>query len=135
MRTTTMAFALSLAALTAACSRGVDVSSEAPAPAAAAALDPVGVYDFSVSFGGETRNGTIHVHATADGYGGEARLEGEDEPAVIDSVRVTGNRMIIDATPPGQGVTFELDFTGNAFSGLIFAGDDAIPVTGSKRAS
>ena len=133
MRTTTLLFALSLAGLTAACG-GREVAVESVAPAAA--MDPVGMYDFTATLGSESRTGTIHIHATpSGGYGGEATLEGESDAATIQNVRVEGNRLIIDASPPGQDVTFELDFTGNTFSGLIFAGGDAIPVTGAKRAS
>lgn len=133
-RTTTVVFALSLAAVTAACG-GRQVAVESAAPAAVATLDPVGMYDFTATLGGETRTGTIHIQPTSSGgYGGEARLEGEPQPAPIDSVRVDGDRMVINASPSGQNVIFELEFAGSSFTGFVFAGDDAVPLTGTKRA-
>lgn len=134
MRGSAAVFIISLAALAAACgSRPVPMES-GPA-ATAASLDPVGTYDFTVSLGAETRSGMIEVQRTDGGYGGVGRLEGETESAVIDSVSVDGRRMIIYMTAPGESVTFEMDFTGASFTGFVFAGEDAVPLTGSKRSS
>lgn len=134
MRMMRLVLVLVLAATTASCG-GREVAVQSTAPVAVTTLDPVGMYDFTASLGTETRNGTIDIRQSAAGrYIGEARLEGESDPAVIDSVQVSGNRMIIDATPPGTSVTFELEFTGSDFTGFAFADGDAIPLTGSKRA-
>jgi hypothetical protein len=136
MRNTTRALAASLLLLTAACSRNVEASSE-PVPAASTAFDPVGLYDFVATMGIETRTGTLEIERNdTGGLRGEAWLEGEPDPAVIESGAVAGNHVQLTAfVGGGNQVTFELDFTGTtAFSGTIVAGGDVINVTGTRRA-
>lgn len=134
MRTNATVLVLSLAVLAAGCGGGYAEAESGPAPSVSAAtLDPVGRYDFTASLGGETRTGTIEIARTANGYGGSATLEGESHAAVIDSVRVTGNHMVINLTVPGDPIVFELNFTGAAFTGFILAGGDVVDVFGAKR--
>lgn len=135
MRTKASVVALFLVVFAAACGRGYPQEDGDPTPSSSAsALDPVGMYDFTATLGSESRTGTIDIRRTENGYGGQATLEGESDAAILDSLRVDGNRMVIDLTVSGGPVVFELDFTGAAFTGFIFADEDAISVTGAKRA-
>lgn len=132
MRRTTPAFVLVV--LLAACGRGYEAQSE-PAPAASAAIDPVGVYDFTVSMGGETRSGMLTVTRTDAGYGGTATLEGEADAATVTGASAAGNVVTIVLAPPhgGGDVSFVISMTGNTFAGNVFIEGESIPVTGTKR--
>ena len=112
-------------------------SEPTPAPAAAAAVpafDPSGMYDFVATMGSESRTGTLEFERTANGFEGEAWLEGEGDPARIVAGGQTGNHVVLNALVGMNDVTFELDFTGATFAGTITAGDATIDVTGTKRA-
>jgi hypothetical protein len=124
-----------LVVLAAACTRNVQVESE-PAPASSSAFDPVGTYDFSVSMGGMTRTGALHIERSGTGYGGHATLEGESEPATITGVTVSGNSFTARVVPPnGEAVDFMVTMNGNQFTGNVITDMGTIPVTGSKRAN
>lgn len=112
------------------CSRAVEVESEAPS-----GLDPVGTFDFTASIGGETRTGHFTIERAAAGYEGLVRLEGEDEPAQVRELQVSGQQLTFDAVVPSAGETFTFDvaFTGDTFSGNVIGGMGAIPVTGRRR--
>lgn len=139
MRKATAVLAASLVLLTAACSRNVGVASDpAPAaattPAAASAFDPSGMYDFVAQFGGQSHSGTLEIErAPTTGFRGEAWLEGESDPAIIHSGSVTDRHVVLNGTVGGNDVVFELDFDGAGFSGVIIAGGDTVPVTGTRR--
>ena len=111
---------------------GTELQAQAPA----AAVDPVGMYDFQASMGIEVRTGTLEIERNAEGnLVGEAWLEGEGDPAIIESVVVTGNHVDAYAFVNGSlPVTFALDFTDSTFAGTITAGDQAIAVDGQRRA-
>ena len=130
-RTSPIALVLMLV-LAVACSRSAEVES-GPAPA----MDPVGAYDFSLSMGGMTRTGEIHVQRTNGVLGGFATIEGADGEAPVTGVTVDGNRLNVEVTPPNGGgaVIFDLTFTGASFSGTINAEGQTFPVAGSKRPS
>lgn len=106
----------------------------APAPAAAVAFDPSGMYDFVATMGMESRTGTLQITRTANGFEGEAWIEGEGDPARIVGGGVTGSHVVLNALVGMNDVTFALDFTGTTFAGTITAGDAVIDVTGTKRA-
>ena len=111
-------------------------AAQAPAATAPAAdVDPVGMYDFEASLGIEMRTGTLELVRGAEGQiTGEAWLEGEGSPAVVQNGTVTGNHVQLNALVNGSmPVTFVLDFTGNEFSGIIRAGNDEITVDGTRR--
>ena len=121
--------------LLAACSRGYEAESE-PAPAASsAALDPVGVYDFSASMGGMTRTGTLTVTRTDTGYGGEATVEGESQPATITGARVEGNVITVEVLPPNGGgmIDFVMTMSGSTFTGNVVVEGQTLPITGTKH--
>ena len=119
-----------------ACSSASAQSDSTPAPASAAAFDPTGFYDFEATLGIEVRTGTLEFERNAEGHlVGEAWLEGEGDPAIIESVVVSGNHVDAYAFVNGSTpVTFALDFTGSAFSGTIDAGGQSIAVDGQRRA-
>ena len=120
-----------------ACSSASAQTDATPAPAAAAEadIDPVGMYDFVATLGIEARTGTLEIVRNDDGgLRGEAWLEGEGDPAVIESGAVAGNHVSLFAfVGGGTQVTFELDFEGNEFSGVITADGQAIEVDGTRR--
>ena len=127
--------AASLVILTAACSRNVEAPSD-PAPAAATAFDPSGMYDFVAQFGGQSHSGTLEIErAPTTGFRGEGWLEGESDPAIIHSGCVTGRHVVLNGTAGGNDVVFELDFDGAGFSGVIIVGGDRVAVTGTRRAT
>ena len=132
MTTTTRVIAAALLLLSTSCGRNVQAESE-PAPTA---VDPVGMYDFVATLGAESRTGTLEIRRNdTGGLRGEAWLEGEPDPAIIESGAVTGNHVALYAfVGGGNQITFELDFTGAAFAGTITAGDETIAVTGTRRA-
>ena len=104
---------------------------EAPAPP----VDPSGMYDFTAQLGIEVRTGTLEIERTADGWDGEAWLEGEGDPALIESGTVSGNHVVLNAlVGGGNNVVFELDFTDEGFAGVIIAGGDVISIEGVRRA-
>ena len=125
--------ALSLLSLTAACGGAGPAAEPTPQPAAVSSLDPSGMYDFTATMGGQARTGTLLIERTADGWAGEARLTGEDEPAILHDLTVEDDVVVIDLNVSGQPVTFEVKFTGDTFAGLIFADTEAIDVTGRRR--
>ena len=130
MRRIASSAALVLLVLAAACSRNVEASSE-PAPSS----DPVGTYDFTASMGGITQTGTLVIQRNDAGtLGGYATIDGEPEPAAVNSVTQTGSRLVVGLTPPdGSEVTITMDFTGSTFTGNAAAHGQTIPLTGSKR--
>jgi len=134
MRNTIRVLALASVLVASACSRGVQAESE-PSPAASTALDPVGMYDFTATMGADSRTGTLEItRGDAGGLRGEAWLEGEPDPAIIESGAVAGNHVQLTAFVEGTNqVTFELDFAGSSFTGVIVAGGEQISVTGSRR--
>ncbi len=122
-----------------ACSRNPDpeYAPDAAAAPAVSGFDPVGFYDFTATLGIEDRTGTLEITRDANGgLGGEAWLDGEGDPAVIESGAVTGNNVQLLARVGGSNeVTFNLDFTGSSFEGTITAGgDQTIAVSGQRRA-
>ena len=103
---------------------------------AQSAVDPVGMYDFVATLGIEDRTGTLEIERNEAGVlVGEAWLEGEGDPALIESGVVNGNHVDLHAFVNGAlMVTFALDFTDGNFDGTITAGDESIEVVGTRRA-
>jgi hypothetical protein len=114
-----------------------EVQAQAPATdTAAPAVDPIGTYDFQATLGIEMRTGTLEIERNEAGdLVGEAWLEGEGDPAIIESVVINGLHVDMYAVVNGSmPVTFALDFTGTEFAGTITAGDQTIDVDGQRRA-
>ena len=121
---------LSIAAI--GCGSATAQSAEPPAPTP---VDPVGMYDFEAKLGADVRTGTLEITRNAEGgLRGEAWLEGEPDPAIIESGAVSGNHVQLTAfVGGGMPVTFELDFAGAGFTGAVTAGDQTIELTGTRR--
>ena len=100
-----------------------------------APVDPVGMYDFDAVMGIQEQKGTLQLERNPEGQlVGEARLEGESDPAIIGSGVVTGNHVELSALVNNSlPVTFVLDFTGSEFEGVIVANSDSIAVYGTRR--
>ena len=112
-----------------------DPSAQAVA-GAAMQIDPVGMYDFVATLGIEDRTGTLEiVRDEAGAYGGEARVQDENAPAIIESGTVEGSHVALVAWVNGSiEVRFDLDFAGDGFEGTITANGQAIDVVGTRRA-
>lgn len=136
MRKATAVLATSLVLVAAACSRNVEGAS-GPAPAAATVFDPSGMYDFLAEVGIQARTGTLEIERVpTTGFRGEAWLEGEGQPAIVQSGTVTDHHVVLNASVGGNiQVKFELDFAGAGFSGVIIADGDTVGVTGTRRPS
>jgi hypothetical protein len=106
---------LAVTLLAAACaSPSSDPPSAAPAPAAA--LNPVGTYDFTTMDAGSEVKGTIEITGTPGAYTGRLRTANDDDVA-ISQVAVAGQVMTLVVNTPGGPLTFTLTFTGDAFTG------------------
>lgn len=104
-------------ALLAACAPAATPPADpAPAPAAAGALNPVGVFQFTADGDeGETVTGTIEVTGQPGAYGG--RIRAHDDEIPITSVSVDGQQMVVNAETPGGTMTLVVTFTGDTFLG------------------
>ena len=105
------------------------------AQASAAPVDPVGMFDFEASMGIEARTGTLEIGRNAEGQlVGEAWLQGESEPAVINGGTISGRHVELNALVSNSlPVAFVLDFDGDEFAGIIVANSDTITVIGTRR--
>jgi|GEM_PF-1395549 len=122
--------------LLAACASGDPATRDgSPAPAVAApALDPVGVYDFTLTMGSQSRTGVLTIHRQDGAYGGTGTLEGETHAAEVMGVEVEGERMLVRlAVPGGESGTFDLTRHEDRFTGTLFMGDQAIDAVARRR--
>ena len=125
---------LAVLALLAACAPAATSAapSAGPAPAAvAASLNPVGLFEFTTSDGGETASGTIEVTGQAGAYGGHVRTPAD--VMIITDVVVAGQQMVVRADTPGGTLTLTLNFAGNDFTGGWTLGDATGEMRGQRR--
>jgi hypothetical protein len=85
-------------------------------PDAPAALDPVGVYDFTTAVEGTVVTGTITITEATSGYGGSIATDAT-ETIPVRSVAVEGQKLTVLADSPDGPVTFILTLDGDAFTG------------------
>jgi hypothetical protein len=131
---------LAALALLAACAPAAEPGAPAPdptaapaAPATAAALNPVGVYEFTASQNDEVvATGTIEITGQPGAYGGRIRVEDEGEEAPITSVTVNGQQMTVNAQTPDGPMAITVTFTGNTFVGHWSADDDRGEIRGQR---
>lgn len=97
--------------------------------------DPVGVYDFHLTLGGQHRDGVLTIQRDADGWGGSGVLEGENDPAEVTDVKVDGARMIVSIVVPANQDrgTFDLTWNGTDYTGLLYMGENAIEAKATRR--
>lgn len=120
---------LSLVLLTGACSLLKSGSSPPPEPQESTA---VGIYDFSAELDGTPFTGRITITGRPDDYGGMVTTNISD-PAAITSVLVNGPVITVVASTPAGNATFQLNMSGNAFTGSWAQGAQAGTLTGSKQ--
>lgn len=132
--------ALVLAAFAAACSGTPQPQEPAPArdvtPPPPAAVDPVGVFDFTTTVEGMGAvNGTITITKNpAGGYGGTIGTN-VTETITIRTVTVDGQKVNVVADTPDGPITFTMEFTGNDFTGTWTLGGMSGVHTGKRRTS
>lgn len=121
---------LAAAALLAACASNPPAQTPAPPPpaltpaqqpaqpATSAALDPLGIFDFTTAVEGMSVAGTITITkpATGTGYTGTITTN-VTEPIGISRVVVEGQKLIVTAQTPDGDLTFTMEFKGNDFTG------------------
>jgi hypothetical protein len=128
MKRTTVVL-LSLMLVTGACSLLKPGSSAPPEPKE---FTPVGIYDFSAELDGTPFTGRITITGKPGEYGGMVTTNISD-PAAISSVLVNGPVITVVATTPAGNATFQLNMSGNAFTGSWAQGSEAGTLTGSKQ--
>ena len=122
--TRTLTFALCL--LTGACA-SAQVEPEAPA-----ALDPVGMYDFTTTVEGTVVAGTITITQGTSGYGGSIATD-VTEPIPVRSVAVEGQKLTVLADSPDGPVTFVMTLNGDEFAGTWSYAGMSGAHTGKRR--
>lgn len=106
----------------------------APTPSVtpAAAVDPVGVYDFSAMNEGQEVTGTITITGSAGSYGGTVTASGMSD-ATIRSVTVRGSTITVTADTSDGEAVLEFTLTGQDLSGRWSLGGMSGTLTGQKR--
>lgn len=95
---------------------------------------PVGIYDFSAELEGTPFTGRITITGKPGDYGGMVTTNISD-PAPISSVLVNGPVITVVAKTPAGNATFQLNMSGNTFTGSWSQGEQAGTLTGSKQSS
>jgi hypothetical protein len=126
------AIALSLAA----CAAGTagEASTPAGGPAAgaqAAAVNPVGTFEFTTMVNGASVNGTLEVMGSPGAYTGRLRTSILPEMPVS-SASVSGQEMTVLADAPDGTVTIRMTFTGDTFTGSWALGGDGGALSGRR---
>lgn len=134
MKRTLVAAALVL--LVSACAPAADPAA-GPAPAttavaAPAALDPVGVFEFTTTVNGNPMSGTVEVTGQPGGYGGVIRTSATPD-LPITGVRVEGDQMTVLSSVDGQELVLRLTFAGNDFTGGWTLGGEGADLAGRRR--
>lgn len=129
-----LAAALSLAA----CSTAPAAeTASAPSPSVsttAAAVNPVGRFEFTTSVQGQPVTGAVEISGTADAYTGQITTS-ITQPIPISRVTVNGQELVVSADTPDGPVTIHMTFTdANTFSGGWELAGDSGTLTG-RRAS
>jgi hypothetical protein len=128
--------AAALALLAAACAPAAPPadpmpSGSATAPAASAALNPVGTFNFRTVVGGGEVTGSLEVTGTEGAYGGRIRTSiTPDIP--ITGVRVMGQEMIVTGNTPDGPLAINMTFTGNTFTGSWALSGDSGSLSGQR---
>jgi hypothetical protein len=115
------------------------VAACAPAPIASppplpppAALNPVGVFEFTTAVDGNEVRGSVEVTGQPGAYGGTVRTSITPDIPVT-GVTVTGQTLLVAASTPDGPLTFALTFNGDAFTGRWELNGDGGDVTGHRH--
>lgn len=106
-------------------------------PPASGAFDPVGSYDFTVEFQGQTQSGVITISKQQDGKMA-GTMSGPDGSAInLSSVTVDGRKINVIATiPSGPELNMTLNFeTNDRFAGTVAVQGMSLPLTGTRKKS
>jgi type 1 fimbria pilin len=117
---------LVLCLITGACA-SAQVTPEAPA-----ALDPVGVYDFTTTVDGTVVSGTVTITQGTSGYGGSLATDAT-ETIPVRSVAVEGQKLTVLADSPDGPVTFVMTLNGDEFAGTWSYAGMSGAHTGKRR--
>jgi hypothetical protein len=103
-----------------------------PAPPRAAALNPVGKYEFTTSLQGQTLTGTMEIAGTPGAYTGRI-TSSATEPIPITTVTVEGQNMTVAGETPNGTLTIRMTMAadGTFTGGWTLAGDGAT-LTGKR---
>ena len=120
-----LATAVTLGLVLSACAGGPPPEPPAPPP-----LDPTGTYDFSVNAQGMEILGVITIRGSAEaGYTGT--VDTDMGGAVLADIAVNGETMTF--TIPEAGVSAEVVFNGQEFTGSMRGAMGDSTVSGKKR--
>ncbi|MBR9988288.1 MAG: hypothetical protein KFH98_00965 [Gemmatimonadetes bacterium] len=101
-------------------------------PVAPAALNPVGVYDFTTTIEGTAVAGTITITQGASGYTGT--IATNVSPSLpIRSVAVDDRKVTVAADSPDGPVTIIMELAGDEFTGTWSYAGMSGPHTGKRR--
>ena len=104
-----------------------------PATPQPAALNPVGVYDFSTSVQGTEVTGTVTITGADGRYGGSVVTSATPE-APIKSVSVAGQTItVVIPAPDGNDGVLEMKLDGAAFTGSWSYGGQGGSLSGRRR--
>jgi len=119
-------------ALLTACAPAAEAPSAGPTPVAAvaAAVNPVGTFEFTTTADGETLTGSITVSGQPGAYTGRIRTAHDDIPII--GVSVTGQQMVVTGDTPGGPLTLTLNFTGTTFTGSWAVDGDKSEIRGQR---
>lgn len=129
--------AVAIVMLTSACAGAPEPEAPAPparevTPPAPAAVDPVGVFDFTTTVEGMAVAGTITVTKTAAGYGGSIATN-VTETIPVRSVVVEGQKATVVADTPDGPINFTMEFKGDEFTGTWTLGAMSGVHSGKRR--
>jgi hypothetical protein len=136
-RTSFAALVLLAACAPAATSAGDPVPAPTTAPPAvttAAAVNPVGTFEFTTSVNGDMVTGSIEVTGNAGAYGGTIRTSATPDIPVR-GVTVNGQQMVVTADTPDGELVLTLNFTGNNFTGGWTLGGGSGEMRGQRAVS
>ena len=103
-----------------------------PAPPRAAALNPVGKYEFTTSLQGQTLTGTMEIAGTPGAYTGRI-TSSATEPIPITTVTVEGQNMTVAGETPNGTLTIRMTMAADGtFTGGWTLANDGATLTGRR---